>query len=193
MLDSDPHGSFSWICAGLILGGYLIGENSSSSCKHLPANAIFENFVAYLNRTTEDFEFFKKSIVSLQSEMQYFTKPCLLNGFLHSNVLLPTLPLSRHKQEYIIELIILGYWLIQNFLNNELIFPVRAFRSINSPHCWWSQTLKNFSTCLFRGVEGRMLEKRRLTIVPFSLVDLSTSSHYVLFQVTPFALRQMKK
>lgn len=49
-------------------------KNSLRSCKHLCANVVFEKPVAYLGRAPENLGFFKKSIIELTFERQYFAK-----------------------------------------------------------------------------------------------------------------------
>lgn len=74
---------------------------------------------------------------------------------------------------------VLGYWLIQNFLNNEFIYSVLAFRNINPPHCLQSQKLKNFSTCLFCRKDAR---EEMINYCAFSF----SGSQY-LFSSRPFS------
>lgn len=99
----------------------------------------FEKLVAHLGRAPENLGFFKKSTRGPKFERQYFAKAGVFNGFLYDTVPLPALSHSGHKQGYITELIRLGSWLVQNFLNNEFIYPLLTFRSINLPHCLQSQ------------------------------------------------------
>lgn len=147
----------------------------------------FWELVAYLGRATETFGFFKKSIVNLSFEVQCSTKAGIFNGFLCDNIPLPALSRSRHKQGCIMKLIILGYWLIQNFLDNEFIYPELALHGLQS------QKWKNFLTYLFSRVEERTSGNRWLTVAPFSLVGLRTSLHHIPFQVMPFTLCWMKR
>lgn len=114
-------------------------EKSLSHGKRLCANVVFEKLVAYLGSAPENLGIFKESIIDLKFERQYFAKAGVFNGFLHDTFPLPAQSHSGHKQGYVTELIRLGYRLVQNFLNNELIYPVLAFRSIHSPHCLQSQ------------------------------------------------------
>lgn len=51
-----------------------------------------EKLVAYLDRATENFGLFKKSVINLKFEMQYYGKAGVFYGFLHDNTPLPAHP-----------------------------------------------------------------------------------------------------
>ena len=62
-------------------------KSSLSSDKHLCANVVFEKLVACLGRAPENLGIFRKSIIELTCERQYFAKGGgVFNGFLHDTV-----------------------------------------------------------------------------------------------------------
>lgn len=68
--------------------------------------------------------------------MHCFTKVGVFNRFLCDSAPLPALSQSRHKPGCVMKLMGLGYGLLQNFLNNEVIYSVLALGNINLPQCF---------------------------------------------------------
>lgn len=53
---------------------------------------VFEKLVAYLDRATENFEFFKKSTINLKFEMQCYVKAGVFTDFFRTTLLSQLMP-----------------------------------------------------------------------------------------------------